>query len=74
MLVLSRKESEKIMIGKDIVIQVVALSPGKARIGIEAPKNIEVHREEIYEKIQLEREEMSEAELQQQYFNEQAKS
>lgn len=52
MLVLSRKINEKIVINDDIVITVVEVRAGKARIGIEAPKDVTVHREEIYKKVQ----------------------
>jgi carbon storage regulator len=47
MLVLSRKIGEKIMIGEDIEVCVVEISGGKARIGITAPKNVPVFREEL---------------------------
>lgn len=51
MLVLSRKNQEKIHIGDDIVITVVEIRQDKIRIGIEAPRETPVHRSEIYEKI-----------------------
>jgi carbon storage regulator len=51
MLVLARNESEIIRIGDDIVIQVVDIRGGKVRIGIKAPKDVRVHREEIYQLI-----------------------
>lgn len=51
MLVLSRKTDEKIMIGDSIVITVVAVSRDKVRLGIDAPKDIPVHRQEVYEAI-----------------------
>lgn len=53
MLVLSRKKSEKIMIGDNIWIQVVEINSGFVKIGIEAPKDVEVHRQEVYEDIKL---------------------
>jgi carbon storage regulator len=52
MLVLSRKEGERIMISSDIVITVMKVSGGKVRIGVEAPGDVPVHREEIYQAIQ----------------------
>ena len=55
MLVLSRKLHEKIMIGDDIVIQVVDVRGDKVRLGIEAPREIPVHREEVHERIEQER-------------------
>jgi carbon storage regulator len=47
MLVLSRRESEKIRLGDDIVVTVVRVSGDKVRIGIEAPSNVIVLREEL---------------------------
>ena len=47
MLVLSRKLGEKILIGEDIIIQVVRIQGGKVRIGVDAPEEISVVREEI---------------------------
>ena len=55
MLVLSRKEGEKIFIGEDIKITVLEISKSQVRIGIEAPKTIEVDREEIREHKNRER-------------------
>lgn len=52
MLVLSRKRNESIMIGDDIEIKVIAVEGDLVRIGIEAPRNVEVFRKEIYEAIQ----------------------
>ena len=51
MLVLSRKKSESIIIRDDIVITVVEVRGDKVRLGIEAPKEVPVHRREVYEKI-----------------------
>jgi len=50
-LVLSRKRGEKIRISNTITITVVEVKGDKVRIGIDAPENIEVHREEIYDKV-----------------------
>ena len=47
MLVLSRKVNEKVMIGNDIVITIVKIDRNQVRIGIEAPGNVPVYREEI---------------------------
>ena len=55
MLVLTREEDQKIMIGDDIVITVVSISRDRVRIGIQAPTTIPVHREEIYNAIQREK-------------------
>ena len=54
MLILGRRVGEDIIIGKDIVIRVVGVHGGQIRLGIEAPKDVEVHRKEIYEKIHRE--------------------
>lgn len=54
MLVLSRHRDESIMIGDDIVITIVDIRGDKVRIGIQAPTNVPVHREEIYEAIKRE--------------------
>lgn len=54
MLVLSRQRDESIVIGDDIVVTVVDIRGDKVRLGIEAPKTITVHRQEVYEAIQRE--------------------
>lgn len=51
MLVLSRKRDEKIIIGDNIVVTVVEVRGDKVRLGIEANKNIPVHRKEVYDEI-----------------------
>ena len=51
MLVLSRKQHESIKIGDDIEISVVEVEGDKVRLGIKAPKEVEVHRKEVYDKI-----------------------
>ena len=51
MLVLSRKKGESIVVRDEIVVTVVDLRNGKVRLGIEAPKEIPVHRKELYDKI-----------------------
>ena len=52
MLVLSRKKNESIVINNDITIVVVDIRGDKVRLGIEAPKEIPVHRREVYDAIQ----------------------
>lgn len=47
MLVLTRKEGEKILIGEDIILTVVMINRGNVRIGIEAPKSVPILREEL---------------------------
>lgn len=51
MLVLSRKRDEKIVIGDRIVITVVEVRGDKVRLGIEAPSDVPVHRQEVYDAI-----------------------
>ncbi len=55
MLVLSRYKDQSIYIGDDIVITVVDVRGDRIRLGIEAPANVPVHREEIYEAIKKDR-------------------
>lgn len=51
MLVLSRKKDEKIVIGDNISIMVVEIRGDKVRLGIEAPRDVSVHRREVYDAI-----------------------
>lgn len=51
MLVLSRKQDEKIIIGDSITLMVVSIQGDKVRLGIEAPKDVSIHREEVYRAI-----------------------
>lgn len=51
MLVFSRKKNEQIMIGEHIVVTVVDIRGDKVRLGIEAPKEVPVHRREVYDAI-----------------------
>ena len=54
MLVLSRHRDESIMIGDDVVVTIVDIRGDKVRLGIDAPSEISVHRQEVYEAIQRE--------------------
>jgi len=65
MLVLSRQRDESIMIGDDVEIIIVDVRGDKVRLGITAPKNIPVHRREIYDAIQREKGEKKESQEQQ---------
>ena len=54
MLILTRKAGEKIRIGDDITIHVVDVGKGNVRIGIEAPKDVAIMRDEVLERIEKE--------------------
>ncbi len=56
MLILTRKEGESLRLGDDIVVTVVGVKGGAVRLGVAAPKQIAVHREEIYERVRQEAE------------------
>lgn len=55
MLVLTRNTGETLMIGDDVAVKIIGTSGNQVRIGIDAPRELEVHREEIYQQIQAER-------------------
>ena len=59
MLVLSRHRDESIMIGDNVVVTIVDIRGDKVRLGIDAPKEIPVHRQEVYEAIRRENEQSS---------------
>ncbi|MFZ0035501.1 MAG: carbon storage regulator CsrA [Sedimentisphaerales bacterium] len=61
MLVLSRQKDESIMVGDDVEITIVDVRGDKVRLGISAPKEIPVHRKEVYEAIQREKNEQKKA-------------
>lgn len=54
MLVLTRREGESIVIGSNIVVTVIEVRGGQVRIGIDAPREIQVHRDEVYEQVRQE--------------------
>ena len=54
MLILTRHVGETVMIGNDVTVTVLGVKGNQVRIGINAPKSVPVHREEIYERIQRE--------------------
>tara|TARA_Y100000310_G_scaffold304285_1_gene343281 strand:+ start:165 stop:341 length:177 start_codon:yes stop_codon:yes gene_type:complete len=55
MLVISRELDEKVIIGDDIVITVLDVRGRKVRMGIDAPKEVSIHRQEVYDAIQREK-------------------
>jgi carbon storage regulator len=58
MLVLTRKKNESIVIRDDIVIMVIEIRGDKVRLGFDAPKDVPVHRQEVYEAIKRENEQV----------------
>jgi carbon storage regulator len=60
MLILTRRPSEVIRIGADIEVTILSVKGNQVRIGVNAPRNVEVHRDEIFQRIQKEREERGE--------------
>lgn len=54
MLILTRREGEAIIIGDDVEVHVLGQKGNQVRIGVKAPRDVSVHREEIYEKIKSE--------------------
>lgn len=54
MLILSRKKDESIVIGDNIEVTVISIEEGKVKLGISAPKDIDIHRKEIFIEIQEE--------------------
>lgn len=63
MLVLTRKMTESIRIGENIEISVLAVEGDQVKLGISAPKDIEIHRKEVYEAIQRENNEAATQEI-----------
>ena len=55
MLILTRRVGETLMVGNDVTVTVLAVKGNQVRLGIGAPKDVAVHREEIYKRVQAEK-------------------
>lgn len=56
MLILTRRVGEAVVIGEEVTVTVLGVKGNQVRIGVNAPKSVSVHRDEIYERIKSERE------------------
>ncbi len=54
MLILSRRSGEAVIIGAEVSVTVLSINGAQVRLGVNAPRNVPVHREEIYERIKKE--------------------
>lgn len=56
MLILTRRVGEKLIIGDDVIVTILSLKGNQIRVGIEAPREIKVHRQEVFDRIKKEQE------------------
>lgn len=61
MLILTRRVGETLMIGDEVSVTVLGIKGNQVRIGVKAPKDVSVHREEIFDRIRIERDEEQQA-------------
>lgn len=61
MLILTRRVGETLMVGDDVTVTVLGVKGNQVRIGVNAPKDVSVHREEIYQRIQKEKSESADS-------------
>ena len=59
MLILTRRVGETVMIGNDVTVTVLGVKGNQVRVGVNAPRDVAVHREEIYERIKREEQEVT---------------
>jgi len=55
MLILTRRIGETLMVGDEVTVTVLGVKGNQVRLGVNAPRDVEVHREEIYERVKLEK-------------------
>ncbi len=56
MLILTRRVGEKLIIGDDVIVTILSLKGNQIRVGIDAPREVKVHRQEVFDRIQKEKE------------------